>query len=82
MVKKTTLKKTSKAIKSDDTVTTSKNIALPSSTKGTDFNKFVKNKLEQVIDIIQRTYLSLDFCKQYDIFSKSSIGQSIIQHKN
>ena len=75
MVKKTTLKKTSKAIKSDDTVTTSKNIALPSSTKGTDFNKFVKNKLEQVIDIIQRTYLSLDFCKQYDIFSKSSIGQ-------
>jgi len=75
MVKKTTLKKTSKTIKSDDTVTASKNLTLPSSTKGTDFNKFVKSKLEQVIDIIQRTYLSLDFCKQYDIFSKSSIGQ-------
>ena len=40
-----------------------------------EFNNFIEKKLQQVIDIIQRTYLSLDFCKQYDIFSKSSIGQ-------
>ena len=49
--------------------------ALTKSVKNTDFNKFIDKKLQQVIDIIQRTYLSLDFCKQYDIFSKSSIGQ-------
>ena len=49
--------------------------ALTKSVKNTDFNKFIEKKLQQVIDIIQRTYLSLDFCKQYDIFSKSSIGQ-------
>ena len=51
------------------------NTALAKSVKNTDFNKFIEKKLQQVIDIIQRTYLSLDFCKQYDIFSKSSIGQ-------
>ena len=49
--------------------------AITKSVKNTDFNKFIEKKLQQVIDIIQRTYLSLDFCKQYDIFSKSSIGQ-------
>ena len=54
------------------TVTSS---AITKSVKNTDFNKFIEKKLQQVIDIIQRTYLSLDFCKQYDIFSKSSIGQ-------
>lgn len=40
-----------------------------------EFNVFIKKKIDQVIDIIQRTYLSLEYCKQYDIFSKSSIGQ-------
>ena len=49
--------------------------AITKSVKNTDFNKFIEKKLQQVIDIIQRTYLSLDFCKQYDIFMKSSIGQ-------
>jgi len=75
MVKKATLKKNSKTVKSNNDVTASKNLTLPCTSKGNDFNKFVKNKLDQVIDIIQRTYLSLDFCKQYDIFSKSSVGQ-------
>jgi ATP-dependent Lon protease len=54
---------------------TNTSTALTKSVKNTDFNKFIEKKLQQVIDIIQRTYLSLDFCKQYDIFSKSSIGQ-------
>ena len=54
---------------------TTPSTALTKSVKNTDFNKFIEKKLQQVIDIIQRTYLSLDFCKQYDIFSKSSIGQ-------
>lgn len=50
-------------------------VKLPPKVNNNDFNSFIDKKLEQVIDIIQRTYLSLDFCKQYDIFSKSSIGQ-------
>jgi len=54
---------------------TTTSTAITKSVKNTDFNKFIEKKLQQVIDIIQRTYLSLDFCKQYDIFSKSSIGQ-------
>ena len=50
---------------------------IPSNQKinNTEFNVFIKKKIDQVIDIIQRTYLSLEYCKQYDIFSKSSIGQ-------
>jgi len=49
--------------------------AITKTVNNVDFNNFIGKKLQQVIDIIQRTYLSLDFCKQYDIFSKSSIGQ-------
>ena len=49
--------------------------AISKNVKNEDFNKFISKKTDQVIDIIQRTYLSLDFCKQYDIFTKSSIGQ-------
>ena len=60
--------KTAKKITSSSTVITK-------SINNNDFNSFIEKKLQQVIDIIQRTYLSLDFCKQYDIFSKSSIGQ-------
>lgn len=52
-----------------------KSKAVAKTVKNEDFNKFISKKTEQVIDIIQRTYLSLDFCKQYDIFTKSSIGQ-------
>ena len=50
---------------------------IPSNQKinNVEFNVFIKKKIDQVIDIIQRTYLSLEYCKQYDIFSKSSIGQ-------
>ena len=50
---------------------------IPSNQKinNAEFNVFIKKKIDQVIDIIQRTYLSLEYCKQYDIFSKSSIGQ-------
>ena len=50
---------------------------IPSNQKinNTEFNVFIKKKIDQVIDIIQRTYVSLEYCKQYDIFSKSSIGQ-------
>ena len=29
-----------------------------------EFNVFIKKKIDQVIDIIQRTYLSLEYCKQ------------------
>ncbi len=54
---------------------TNTSTTITKSVKNADFNKFIEKKLQQVIDIIQRTYLSLDFCKQYDIFSKSSIGQ-------
>ena len=54
----------------------SKSGQIPKTVKNTDFNNFIEKKLNQVIDIIQRTYLSLSFCKQYDIFSKNSIGQS------
>jgi len=55
----------------------------PSVTEATDqkgnieFNKFIKGKLDTLIDIIQRTSLSLDFCKRYDVFSNSSTGQCI-----
>ena len=42
-----------------------------------DFNKFIKNKLVTLVNIIQKTYLSLDICKNYDIFSNSSISQCI-----
>ena len=63
-----TMVKTAKKITSSSTVITK-------SINNNDFNSFIEKKLQQVIDIIQRTYLSLDFCKQYDIFSKSSIGQ-------
>ena len=51
------------------------NMLVTKNVKNSDFNKFVEKKLSQVIDIIQKTYLSLDFYKKYDIFSKSSIGQ-------
>ena len=51
------------------------NMLVSKNVKNSDFNKFVDKKLSQVIDIIQKTYLSLDFYKKYDIFSKSSIGQ-------
>ena len=43
--------------------------------KNSDFNKFVEKKIIQVIDIIKRTYLSLEFIKQFDIFSSTSITQ-------
>jgi len=52
-----------------------KNMQVPKTVKNTDFNTFIDKKLEQVIDIIQRTYVSLSFCKQFDLFSKNSIGQ-------
>ena len=55
--------------------TPSNTTAITKTVNNADFNNFIEKKLQQVIDIIQRTYLSLDFCKQYDIFSKSSIGQ-------
>lgn len=42
-----------------------------------DFNKFIKNKLDTLVDIIQKTYLSLDLCKNYDVFSNSSISQCV-----
>jgi len=42
-----------------------------------DFNKFIKNKLVTLVNIIQKTYLSLDLCKNYDIFSNSSISQCV-----
>ena len=60
-------------VKSTKTPTTT--LKLPSKVNNNEFNSFIDKKLEQVIDIIQRTYLSLEYCKQYDIFSKSSIGQ-------
>jgi ATP-dependent Lon protease len=53
----------------------SKNILIAKNVKNVEFNNFIGKKLDQVIDIIQRTYLSLSFCKQFDVFSKSSIGQ-------
>ncbi len=52
-----------------------KNMQIPKTVKNSDFNSFIDKKLNQVVDIIQRTYLSLTFCKQFDIFSKNSIGQ-------
>ena len=51
------------------------NMLVTKNVKNPDFNKFVDKKINQVIDIIQRTYLSLDLYKRYDVFSKSSIGQ-------
>ena len=54
---------------------TQKDSQIPKTVKNVDFNNFVEKKINQVIDIIQRTYLSLSFCKQFDIFSKNSIGQ-------
>jgi ATP-dependent Lon protease len=54
---------------------TPKNLQVPKTVKNADFNNFIEKKLQQVIDIIQRTYLSLSFCKNFDLFSKSSIGQ-------
>jgi ATP-dependent Lon protease len=42
-----------------------------------DTNKFIKCKLDILIDIIKSTYLSTDFCKRYDIFSNNSIGQCV-----
>ena len=53
----------------------SKSEIVPKNVKNVEFNNFIEKKLDQVIDIIQRTYLSLSFCKQFDVFSKSSIGQ-------
>ena len=55
----------------------SKKTLIPTNQKinNNEFNMFIKKKIDQVIDIIQRTYISLEYCKQYDIFSKSSIGQ-------
>ncbi len=43
----------------------------------TDFNNFIKNKLNTLVDVIQRTYLSIEYCKRYDLFSNNSIGQCI-----
>jgi len=43
----------------------------------TDFNIFIKNKLDTLVDVIQRTYLSIEYCKRYDLFSNNSIGQCI-----
>ena len=54
---------------------TQKNLQVPKTVKNADFNNFIEKKLQQVIDIIQRTYISLSFCKNFDLFSKSSIGQ-------
>ena len=54
---------------------TNPSINLPQKVNNNEFNNFIDKKLDQVIDIIQRTYLSLEYCKQYDIFSKTSIGQ-------
>jgi ATP-dependent Lon protease len=54
---------------------TNKDTSVPKTVKNSEFNSFIDKKLSQIIDIIQRTYLSLSFCKQFDIFSKSSIGQ-------
>ena len=42
-----------------------------------DFNNFINNKLDMLVDIIQRTYLSVEYCKRYDLFSSNSIGQCI-----
>ena len=42
-----------------------------------DFNVFIKNKLDTLVNIIQNTYLSLDTCKNYDVFSNSSISQCV-----
>ena len=49
-----TMVKTAKKITSSSTVITK-------SINNNDFNSFIEKKLQQVIDIIQRTYLSLDF---------------------
>ena len=54
---------------------TNKEMSVPKTVKNSEFNSFIDKKLRQIIDIIQRTYLSLSFCKHFDIFSKSSIGQ-------
>ena len=56
---------------------TSKDMSVPKTVKNSEFNSFIDKKLSHIIDIIQRTYLSLSFCKQFDIFSKSSIGQCV-----
>jgi len=45
--------------------------------KSSDFNVFIKNKLDTLVNIIQNTYLSLDTCKNYDVFSNSSISQCV-----
>ena len=50
-------------------------VQIPKTVKNTDFNNFIEKKVDQIVNIIQRTYLSLSFCKQFDIFSKNSIGQ-------
>jgi len=54
---------------------TNPSINLPQKVNNGEFNNFIDKKLDQVIDIIQRTYLSLEYCKQYDIFTKTSVGQ-------
>ena len=51
---------------------------MSSNTKNnSDFNAFIKNKLDTLVNIIQNTYLSLDTCKNYDVFSNSSISQCV-----
>lgn len=42
-----------------------------------DFNRFMSLKITQVIDIIQRTFTSIDYCKKFDVFSNSTINQCL-----
>ena len=42
---------------------TNPSINLPQKVNNGEFNNFIDKKLDQVIDIIQRTYLSLEYCK-------------------
>ena len=42
-----------------------------------DFKRFMSLKITQVIDIIQRTFTSIDYCKKFDIFSNSTINQCL-----
>jgi len=49
---------------------------IPSKTSD-DFNRFMSLKITQVIDIIQRTFTSIDYCKKFDVFSNSTISQCL-----
>lgn len=42
-----------------------------------DFHRFMSSKISQVIDIIQRTFTSIDYCKKFDVFSNSTINQCL-----